>query len=95
MKKYLFVLFISLTFPAMADIEGLTVTNGTIRWTEKGWMQVQDASTYETMPGCEGPISSCDVPNGTYIVINHFFDNRRQENIQVDAQPTIRFSTLC
>ena len=44
------------------------VDGDTIRWTEPGWYQVQSADTLESI--CEGG-THCEVPGGSYIVINH------------------------
>jgi len=45
------------------------VVNGSvISWANDGWYQVQDAHSYATV--CEGG-TSCIVPDGSYIVINH------------------------
>ena len=44
------------------------VDGQTISWPDDGWYQVQDAETYVSL--CEGN-SSCEVPPGNYIVINH------------------------
>lgn len=46
----------------------INVAAGTISWPLDGWYQVQDATTYQSL--CEGG-SSCSVPAGRYIVINH------------------------
>ena len=46
----------------------LTVTGSVISWPDDGWYQVQDANTFNTI--CEG-VRSCEVDDGTYIVINH------------------------
>jgi len=63
----------------MADIPGMQVVGNTIQWYDTGgWMQVQNTSTFETVPGCSGHISSCTVPNGEYHVIDHTNSNRHE-----------------
>ncbi len=46
----------------------VVVEGNEIRWPDDGWYQVQDANTFVSI--CEGGLG-CDVPTGTYIVINH------------------------
>ncbi len=53
--------------------------NGVITFSEPGWYQVQNATTFETL--CEGG-TQCRVPPGTYIVINHTTGNREIETIR-------------
>ena len=54
-----------------AEIPGLAVDGDTIRWDDTGgWMQVLDQSTYRAVPGCEGFVTSCAVPDGVYDVID-------------------------
>lgn len=50
-----------------ADV-GVVVSGNTIAWPDDGWYQVQSATDYTSL--CEGG-SSCEVPDGNYIVINH------------------------
>lgn len=57
----------------------ISVNDGTISWSDSGWYQVQDAQTFESL--CEGG-SSCSVPPGMYIVINHHTGIR--ETVRVD-----------
>ena len=61
--------------------EDISVIGGNISWPSDGWYQVQNASTFATV--CEGG-TSCDVPAGTYLVINHT-TGTRYENIDVAA----------
>ena len=60
---------------------GVTVTGNTISWPDDDWYQVQDSIDYESL--CEGGIS-CDVPPGSYVVINHS-TGERFRNIVVEA----------
>ncbi len=46
---------------------------------DDGWYQVQDASDYSTV--CEGALRSCDIPSGTYTVINHTAGTRLTVNV--------------
>ena len=48
------------------------VTGNTISWPDDGWYQVQDASYNEV---CGGGLQ-CEVPDGSYTVINHSNDMR-------------------
>jgi len=59
----------------------VTVEGTTIRWPDDGWYQVQAADTYASV--CEGG-SSCNVPIGTYIVINHS-TGQRFNNVSVGS----------
>lgn len=54
---------------------GITVGNGTLRWPNDGWYQVQRADNFASV--CEGG-SGCDVPAGTYTIINHSTGERFQ-----------------
>ena len=45
-----------------------SVDGQSISWPDDGWYQVQDAESYVSL--CEGG-TSCEVPAGNYIVINH------------------------
>lgn len=54
-------------------VGSVTVSGTTISWPDNGWYQVQDTTTFETL--CEGG-TSCDVPAGTYTVINHSSGDR-------------------
>ena len=58
------------------------IDGNTINWADNGWYQVQDATTYESL--CEGG-RSCEVVDGSYIVINHT-TGKRFEGIQVPAE---------
>lgn len=59
----------------------ITVNGNTLSWPDDGWYQVQNASNYQTL--CEGG-SSCLVPAGSYLVINHS-NGERFENIVVSG----------
>ena len=59
----------------------VTVQGNVISWGDDGWYQVQDANSFASV--CEGG-SSCSVPAGTYIVINHT-NGVRVENVTVEA----------
>lgn len=62
--------------------EGPTVSGNIIFWPDDGWYQVQDARSFESL--CEGG-SQCEVPDGTYIVINHT-SGMRYENVMVGEE---------
>jgi len=85
MTKICFTLFaLLLSSASYADIAGLRISaDGTIFWTESGYFQVQDSSTYESL--CEGFIDSCDsvVTGESYNVINHTNGNR-SDNVLVN-----------
>lgn len=59
----------------------ITVTGNVISWPYDGWYQVQDSTTFASF--CEGG-TSCEVPVGTYTVINHT-SGTRYENIEVTS----------
>ncbi len=65
---------------AVSDTTGtanpIVVTGNTISWPDDGWYQVQRADTFESL--CNG-VQSCDVVNGTYVVINHTTDERFED----------------
>ena len=64
----------------VAVSETVFVDGNTIFWTDDDdWYQVQRASDFANI--CNGG-SSCDVSDGTYIVINHT-DDRRLNNVRV------------
>jgi hypothetical protein len=52
------------------------VTGNTVSWPTNGWYQVQRADNYATL--CQGG-RSCEVPDGTYIVINHTSGTRYEK----------------
>ena len=60
---------------------GVSESGGIISWTRSGWHQVQSKSDFSTL--CEGG-SSCAVPAGTYVVVNHD-SGYRVDNIIVDS----------
>ena len=66
---------------SLGGIGNPVVSGNTISWSDNGWYQVQDAATFETI--CEGG-TSCEVPQGSYNIINHSLDQRFQ-GVQVDA----------
>jgi|GEM_PF-674660 len=51
----------------------VTVEGSTISWPADGWYQVQDAEFFKEF--CQGG-TSCEVPDGTYNVINHTIGKR-------------------
>ncbi|MGQ7845590.1 hypothetical protein ACUNV4_13990 [Granulosicoccus sp. 3-233] len=70
----------------------LQVSGRTIRWTEDGWHQVQDARTYEQI--CNGT-DSCTVPElGDYIVINHDLGLRATLEVSDDPGPRVSGNTI-
>ena len=58
------------------------VSGNTITVGDDGWYQIQSAQDYSTV--CEG-VASCEVPNGTYNVIN-LTTQTRFENIDVSGE---------
>lgn len=62
-----------------SDQRGPTVDGNEIRWSEDGWVEVQSATSFNTMS--EGG-RFATVPNGLYNVINHT-TGERHENIRV------------
>ncbi|MEE9322739.1 MAG: hypothetical protein V3U76_20015 [Granulosicoccus sp.] len=62
-----------------SGVDAVSVEGNVIRWPDNGWYQVQNAATFESM--CEGS-TSCRVPAGNYIVINHTSGDRT-ENVLV------------
>lgn len=62
------------TTPAQAESPtDFDVLGNTITFNFNDWYQVQDSLTYESL--CEGN-DPCEVPDGTYIVINHTTQDR-------------------
>ena len=59
----------------------ISIAGDTLSWPDNGWYQVQSASDFSTL--CEGG-RSCQVPAGSYIVINHS-TGERYENITVNV----------
>ena len=57
-----------LTLTSTAVSAAPSVDGQTISWPDDGWYQVQDSQTFVSL--CEGN-TSCEVPPGNYIVINH------------------------
>lgn len=68
-----------------------SVNGNTISWPDDGWYQVQDAGDFTSL--CQGG-TSCDVPDGEYIVINHT-TGERFENIVVDSSGSSGNSAAC
>ncbi len=64
-----------------ADDSGINVSGNVISWPDDGWYQVQHSDTYESI--CNGG-SSCEVEDGSYIVINHT-TGQRYPRIQVGS----------
>lgn len=60
----------------------ISVTANTISWPDDGWYQVQNVEGYVEV--CGGG-RSCQVPPGTYVVINHSV-RVRYENIKVEGR---------
>ena len=75
--------------PAMSEV---TVTGNTISWPDNGWYQVQVVTDEGQTQVCGGT-RFCEVPNGTYIVINHT-TGERFENIVVSADPAMSKVTV-
>ena len=73
------VLMVGVMLLPKTVIASPTVSGNTISWTDDGWHQVQDQTTYESL--CQGG-QQCWVPEGVYIVINHS-TGERFENIPV------------
>ena len=65
--------------PAMSSSDVVVVDGNTIILPDDGYYQIQNALSHESI--CEG-VSLCDVPSGTYIVINHT-SGERFEDVQV------------
>lgn len=63
----------------VGNIDGVVVEGNTIRWPDNGYHQVQHASTYESL---FEDVQFCEVPDGTYIVINHS-SGKRFEGVKV------------
>lgn len=76
--------FLAVLVVPLSAVADPAVDGNTISWPDDGWYQVQNPSTYETL--CEGG-SHCDVPDGTYTVINHT-TGQRFENIVVGSPST-------
>ena len=82
--------------PNESDIK---VVGNTISWPDDGWYQVQAVIDEDIIEVCAGT-RLCEVPNGTYIVINHT-SGERFEQIFVNTDttpnpddiPTIRADT--
>ncbi|MGQ7847398.1 hypothetical protein ACUNV4_23105 [Granulosicoccus sp. 3-233] len=66
----------------------VSVVGNTINWPNDGWYQVQSADDYSSL--CQGG-TQCEVPDGTYIVINHT-TGHRYEDIVVPQQSASFFS---
>jgi len=67
-------------FTATNSFANPYVEGSTIRWDQPGWFQVQSAVDFRSH--CEGG-SSCEVPDGTYTVIN-LSSGQRWMNIEVN-----------
>ena len=79
-----FFLALVLGVPLAASAEPV-ITGNTISWPDDGWYQVQVVTDEGQIQVCGGT-RFCEVPNGTYIVINHT-TGERFENIVVSADP--------
>ncbi len=69
-----------------APESGVMVSGNTISWPNDGWYQVQAVTDTGIVEVCAGT-EFCEVPNGTYIVINHD-TGERFEPIVVNTDPT-------
>ena len=58
---------------------GYSLTGNTISWQGDDWYQIQSATDYQTL--CEGG-NSCEVPDGTYHIIN-LSNGERVDNVSV------------
>lgn len=67
-----------------------SVDGNTISWTGNDWIEVQTASDYTLV--CEGP-GVCNVPSGTYNIINHT-SGMRYENIVVGEGVSVDGNTI-
>ena len=84
MRIFSFALFMALVSNAAnAD---LSISNNVISWPDDGWYQVQRSDTYEEV--CGGG-SSCEVPPGTYLVINHTTGQRYTDIFIASASNTL------
>jgi len=72
---------VSLNPPTDTPSSNVNVAGNLISWSESGWFQVQNASTFETL--CEGG-SNCEVSPGTYNVIN-LSSGTRYEGVVVSS----------
>jgi len=80
---------VSLNPPTDTPSSNVNVAGNLISWSESGWFQVQNASTFETL--CEGG-SNCEVSPGTYNVIN-LSSGTRYEGV-VHQSPFLRLMQL-
>lgn len=62
----------------------VSVNGSRISWPDDGWYQVQSAVDYSEL--CQGG-RFCDVPDGTYIVINHSTGTRYESVVVGDSGP--------
>lgn len=60
----------------------IVVEGSTISWSDSGWYQIQNSTDFTTV--CEGE-NFCELPHGSYIVINHS-TGERWEDIVVPAE---------
>ena len=65
--------------PVYASTDAVNINGGQLSWPDDGWYQVQNVNGYYEV--CAGG-RSCEVPAGTYVVINHN-TGQRYDGIQV------------
>jgi len=82
-KIALALLFLSTS--ALANIPDLTTNGTTISWSGSGWIQVQSATSYQTV--CEGRINTCETDGGTFNVINHSTSARSNNVVAIASAP--------
>ena len=75
--------------PSVSDV---TVSGNTISWPNDGWYQVQAVTDSGITEVCGGG-QMCDVPAGSYIVINHT-TGERFEDIVVGDEPAVSEITI-
>lgn len=69
--RYLLLLALLFATNSFASL-GAIAERATISWPDTGgWMQVQSETTWQTVPGCEGYISTCVAPDGSYKIVDH------------------------
>lgn len=80
--RYAAFLLCALFVDAFA-ISNVEVQGGVITWEGESWYQVQDASSWVTVPGCEGLINQCITTGaGRYNIVS---PNARVENVIVES----------
>ena len=85
--KLLFLMCLVFASNSFANLSA-TAERTMISWPDTGgWMQVQNESTWETVPGCEGFITTCTAPAGSYKIVDHS-SGIFQTGIQIDSVAT-------